>query len=114
MTICPLPERTTRIIVVSKYWSTRTAAGNYTWKATTADGATATATIRLPVQLTLTRTKRGAKTHLRARMTANGAPVRAKAIHLLAGGRLVAYASCGDGVSCSTLAPCRSATCWRG
>jgi len=90
MTICPLPERTTRITVASKYWSTPTAAGDYTWRATTADGATATATVRLPVQLTLTRTKRGAKTHLRARITANGAPVRAKAIHLLAGGRLVA------------------------
>jgi hypothetical protein len=90
MTICPLPERTTRITVASKFWSTPTAAGDYTWTATTADGATATATVRLPVRLTLTRTKRGAKTHLRAQMTANGAPFRAKAIHLLAGGRLVA------------------------
>jgi hypothetical protein len=90
MTICPLPERTTRITLASKYWSTPTAAGDYTWKATTADGATATATVPLPVRLTLTRTKRGAKTHLRARMTANRAPVRAKAIYLLAGGRIIA------------------------
>jgi hypothetical protein len=90
MTICPLTQGTTRITIASKYWSTPTAAGNYAWRVTTGEGATATATVRLPVRLTLARTKRGAKTHLRARMTENGAPVRAKAVHLVAHGGVAA------------------------
>jgi hypothetical protein len=92
MTVCPLPSQTTAIVIASKYWSTPRAPGAYVWRATTADGTQATATIRLPVRLTLVRTRRGPRTRLTARLTENGAPVAAKVVQLVAAGRSTALA----------------------
>jgi hypothetical protein len=86
MTICPLPAQTTEIVIASKYWSTPREPGAYEWRATTADGASATATIRLPVRLTLAQTARRPKVRLRARLTENGAPLPGALVQLVGGG----------------------------
>jgi hypothetical protein len=87
MTICPLPSNTVSITLASKYWSTPRTAGAYTWRATTADGAQATATIRLPVLLKLTQTGRRPKVRLRARLTENALPAVGQTIQLVVPGR---------------------------
>ena len=92
MTICPLPSRTTKIVLASKYWTTPHTRGDYAWRATTSGGADATATIRLPVLLTLAQTKRGHAARIRVRLTENGVPVAAKFIQLVVGHRSVATA----------------------
>jgi len=104
MTICPLPAQTTEIVIASKYWSTPRSAGAYIWQATTADGAHATATIRLPVRLTLVQTARGRHARLRARLTANGTPVAGHVVQLIVGLRSVAVARTqADGSAVFTL-----------
>jgi hypothetical protein len=87
MTICPLPPNTDAIVVASKYWSTPQTAGAYTWRATTAGGAQASTTIRLPVRLTLAQIARRPKVRLRARLTENGSPVADHTVLLAVSGR---------------------------
>lgn len=87
MTICPLPPNTVSITVGSKYWSTPRTAGAYTWRATTADGAQALATIRLPVRLKLVQTARRPKVRIRARLTENALPAVGRSIQLVLPGR---------------------------
>jgi hypothetical protein len=87
MTICPLPSNTVSIAVASKYWSTPRTAGNYTWRATTGDGSQATATIRLPVRLTLAQIARRPKIRVRARLTENATPAANRSVQLVMAGR---------------------------
>jgi hypothetical protein len=90
MTICPLPANTQAIAVASKYWSTPRTAGAYTWRATTAQGAQATTTTRLPVRLTLSQTARQPKVRLKARLTESGLPAANRAIQLVVNGKWIA------------------------
>ena len=83
MTICPLPQGTQTVAVASKYWSTPRAAGAYTWRVTTQDGAQATTITRLPVRLTLAQTAHKPTVRLRARLTENGLPVANRPIQLV-------------------------------
>jgi hypothetical protein len=85
MTICPLPSETTHIMLASKYWSTPGTAGAYLWRATTADGARAAATVRLPVVLTLAQIARRPRVRVRARLTEDGAPISGKLVVLSTG-----------------------------
>ena len=87
MTICGLPRNTIEIVLASKYWSTPQSAGDYVWLATTADGANARTTIRLPVRLTLAQTKRRPVATLRARLSENGLPIPRKLVQLVVPGR---------------------------
>ena len=113
MTICPLPTKTDAITVASKYWSTPRTAGDYTWRATTADGARATATTRLPVRLTLAQTARRPKVRLRARLTENGLPAAGRGIQLVVNGKWAAEARTKlDGNAAFTLRLTRRATAY--
>jgi hypothetical protein len=86
MTICPLPRQTSEIVVASKYWSTPRIPGTYVWRATTADGAQATATVRLPVRLALAQIARRPKVRVRARLTENGVPIAGRSVQLVVAG----------------------------
>lgn len=103
MTICGLPAHTTEIVVASKYWSTPQAAGVYVWEATTADGAQATTTIRLPVRLTVAQLARR-PVRLRARLTEDDVPIAGKYVHLVVPNRApLATRTRADGTALFTL-----------